>query len=77
MAAQPRLAVGQTHWPSERVFVLLTPTGAIAREGGVPMFFTDQNAALDALKPGYFIAGIDVFRVVVIAAMAPTTGSPD
>lgn len=57
--------------------MLLTPTGAIAREGGVPAFFTDQNAALDALRPGYFVAGLDVLRVVVIAAMAPTTGSPD
>lgn len=73
----PRLHVGETYWPRERVYVLLTPTGAIAREGGAPVFFTDENAALDALRPGYFIAGIDVLRVIVIAAMAPTTGAPD
>lgn len=74
---KPRFSLGETHWPSERVCVLLTPSGAVAHSGGQPLFFTNESAALEELRPGYFLAGLDIFRVVVFASMSAKAEGAD
>ena len=60
---------GQTFWPKERVFLLLTPSGKIARDGGRPAFFTSYETAKASLKPGYHVGAVDILRVTSIAWM--------
>jgi hypothetical protein len=60
---------GETFWPRERVFLVLTGKGRIAKEGGRPLFFMDYEGAKAALKPDYLVGAIDILRVTAIASM--------
>lgn len=60
---------GETFWPRERVFLVLTASGKIAKDKGRPLFFMDYEAARDWLKPGYSVGAIDILRVTAIAQM--------
>lgn len=64
------MKIGDTHWPTEHLYVVLTPGGAIAkrpgRGGGGLLVFTSYEDACGWLRPGYAVAALDVVRAKVL-----------
>lgn len=61
---------GETFWPRERVFILLTPSGKIAKVDGRPGFYSKLADATLGMKPGYHVGAVDILRVTTIAEYA-------
>ena len=65
----------ETYWPKDRVYVVLTKNGRIAKEHGRYMLFADDESAAQAMKPGQRLGGITIFRVTVFAEMTAKEGA--
>lgn len=61
---------GDTFWPREQVFLLLTPKGRIAKEGGRLAFYGSLADATLGLKPGYHVGAVNIMRVTAIVDYA-------
>ena len=57
---------GETFWPREQVFLLLTPKGRIAKEGGRLAAYASLEEATLGLKPGYHVGAVNILRVTAI-----------
>lgn len=63
------MKIGETHWPKEHLYVVLTPSGAIAKRpgrGGTMLIFSSYEDACGWLRPGYAVAAFDIVRAKVL-----------
>lgn len=68
IAARAGMMPGETFWPAERVYFLVTRAGKLAVKRGQPLTFCSYEDAHASMGRGQRIAGASVLRLSVLAA---------
>ncbi len=70
VAALPPPAVkierGQTFWPTEHVYFIVTKAGRLAMKNAKPLTFFDYGDACLEAGPGRFVAAAHLLRVQIL-----------